>query len=77
MATTCPPEKRCGARFPGWMEGDHPTVAGQIVHKTVFFHMYDNCKTHSVNIQVTKCDSYYVYNLKYPGRCNLRYCGTK
>lgn len=77
MATTCPPLNRCGASFPGWMDGDHPTVAGDKALTRVRFRTSQtDCKGSTVAIRVTKCDSYYVYKLSAPGRCNLRYCGN-
>ena len=43
MPTTCPPERRCGAHAPGWMKGQHPSVADGEVTRAVCYHWSENC----------------------------------
>ena len=78
MPTSCPPNYRCGANVPGWMNGGHPTVADGQVTRTVCFHYSGDCYRWSTNIKVRNCGSYYVYYLSGTpnGFCPLRYCGT-
>ena len=78
MATSCPSHQHCGAYYPGWLSGGHPSVADGQVTRTVYFRTYSTCYYYSTSIKVRNCVSYYVYYLSgTPGRrCNLRYCGT-
>ena len=75
MLTSCPSTYRCGASYPGWLYGGHPSVADGQVTKTVYFNN-GNCYGYSRNIKVRNCGSYYVYYLSGTPTCNLRYCGT-
>ena len=75
MATTCPPRNRCGATFPGWINGAHPTVAEGIVSRKVCFNK-GICCDEKLYIQVKNCSSYYIYKLSAPPGCDFRYCGA-
>ena len=76
MATTCVDINHCGTNAPGWMKGDHPTVAQGASNVQVCFHWAENCCHWYLNIRVRNCSGYYVYELKKPPRCRLRYCGN-
>ena len=76
MPTSCVTKNRCGTHAPGWLSGAHPTVAQGIQSVKVCFHWLDNCCMWSTNIRVRNCDGYYVYELKTPPACHLRYCGN-
>ena len=76
MPTSCPPTHRCGTSAPGWLNGEHPTVADGQVTGTVCFHWTSRCCHWSTDIKVRNCGSYYVYYLSGTPRCHLRYCGT-
>ena len=77
MVTTAPPERRCGAHFPAWLKGKHPTVAEGTKRKTVCIHKFNKDCFGSVLIDVRNCGSYYIYNLlPLRGYCDARYCGT-
>ena len=77
MASSCPPEHRCGTYATGWLTGGHPSVADGQVTRTVCFHYSGNCCYWSTNIQVRNCGLYFVYYLSgTPVGCNLRYCGS-
>ena len=76
MPTTCPPRDTCGTTFPGWLNGDHPTVEDGEVSRTVCFtRSLRRCCSSSHNIRVRNCTSFYVYFLV-PTRCNYRFCFT-
>ena len=76
MPTSPPGTHRCGTLATGWLNGAHPTVAEGQVTRQVCFQWYGiNCYW-STNIGVRNCGSFFVYNLKSPPTCTLRYCGT-
>lgn len=76
MPTTCVPMHRCNTHAPGWLNGNHPTVADGQVTRQVCFHWSSNCCNWSTNIQVRNCGEYFVYLLSGTPVCSLRYCGT-
>ncbi|XP_078356494.1 uromodulin-like, partial [Oculina patagonica] len=76
LPTSCVPTHRCGTHAPGWLSGNHPTVAQGIVSAKVCFHWSNNCCRWSTNIRVRNCDGFFVYELKKPPACHLRYCGN-
>ena len=76
MVTACPQLRRCGATFPAWLSGDHPSVADGTVERKVCVRNFDGCCKVEVRIKVKNCGSYYIYDLKNPGSCDFRYCST-
>ena len=76
MPTQCVKGNRCGAAFPGWLNGGHPTLADGEVLSKVCFTRSGNCCWKSINIKVKDCGSYFIYKLEKPSVCNLRYCGA-
>lgn len=76
MTTSCPPVQRCDAHAPGWMNGEHPTVADGKVTREVCFHWSSDCCNWSTNIEVRNCGTYYIYYFSGTPVCSLRYCGT-
>ena len=87
MADKCVPMNHCGTRYPGWLNGPHPTVAEGVVNRTVcypnwYYHHYyywyqsENCCYWSNNIRVKNCGAFFVYELQKPPGCSLRYCGN-
>lgn len=77
MLDKCVPMYHCGAWFPGWLNGAHPTVDEGVVVRTACFHAGINmCCATSNNIKVKNCSSYYVYELQKTYGCPLRYCGN-
>jgi len=77
MVTTCPEMYRCGANFPAWLSGVHPTVAEGKVPRTVCIRVHQVHCQKGVPIEVKNCGSYYIYNLKkLDDTCDARYCGT-
>ena len=79
MPTTLVPENRCGTVRSGWLNGEHPTVELDEVHRKVCFRNRGTetppCK-YSTRISVKNCGSYYIYKLYDPPKCDSRYCGT-
>ena len=76
MTTSCPPENRCNAHAPGWLNGGHPSVAEGKVTRQVCFRFISECCTDTTNIQVRNCGSFYVYFFNGTPWCSARYCGT-
>ena len=77
MPTSCPRKYRCGTKFPGWLNGDHPTVDEGVVTREVCLHRNDcSCKEIIYGIKVKNCGSFYVYNLFGGPSCSWRYCYT-
>ena len=75
MPTTCPPVRRCGTHAPGWIKGQHPSVANGEVTREVCYHWSNNCCRWKNNIKVKNCREFYVYELQKTPACSLRYCG--
>ncbi|CAH3026089.1 unnamed protein product, partial [Porites evermanni] len=76
MPTSCVPVHYCGAHAPGWLSTPHPTMVGQIVNGTVCFNWGDKCCSWNANIQIKRCNGFYVYKLVKTPVCWLRYCGN-
>ena len=76
MPTSCVPENRCGTQAPGWFEGSHPTMVGQVGSGKVCFHWAGNCCRWRAKIKVKRCADFFVYELVRPPACALRYCGN-
>ena len=78
MADKCAPVDHCGTYAPGWLNGEHPTVAEGVVTRRVCYHYpwSRNCCYPSNNITVRNCGAFFVYKLQKTPFCNLRYCGN-
>ena len=68
--------RKCGTHATGYLVGGHPTKAGQVVSRKVCFSLggqkcYANAE---VNVKVTHCGSFFVYQLPYAPGCHSRYC---
>ena len=67
----------CGTHAPGWLSGKHPSVEEGVVVRKVCYHWSgDNCQW-SNDVSIVNCGGYFVYKLKKPPVCSLRYCVTK
>ena len=75
MPETCPPKGRCSAKYPGWLEGGHPTAAEGEVMRRVCFHGEGSCCASNNLIPVLNCNKYFLYKLT-DTRDGDRYCGT-
>ncbi|XP_067037290.1 uncharacterized protein [Acropora muricata] len=79
MANTCVRQRHCGASYPGWLSGGHPSVSDGAVLRKVCFTGYRGCCQYSTFISVRNCSGFYVYKLSpvYPHySCNFRYCSS-
>ena len=76
MPTKCVGRNRCSTHAPGWLNASHPSVEDGIVTAKVCFHWTSGCCTWSTNIRVLNCGGFYVYELRPPPVCHLRYCGN-
>ena len=76
MPTSCVPKHYCGTHAPGWLSTAHPTRVGQIVNGKVCFHWGNKCCNWHANIQIKRCNGFYVYKLVRTPVCWLRYCGN-
>ncbi|CAH3151620.1 unnamed protein product, partial [Porites lobata] len=75
MPTSCGPTNRCGTHAPGWLAGCHPPP-GKISTVLVCFHWHGDCCRWHTFIRVRNCGGFFVYELKKPPACYLRYCGN-
>lgn len=75
MVTTSPGRDKCGATFPAWLHGDHPTVADGTVDIEVCINKFEECDVSGNFIKVKNCGSYYIYKFKTINEC-FRYCVT-
>ena len=64
----------CGTGATGWLNGKHPNEDGQIVDRQVCFTSGGNSCNWNIQVQVIKCDVYFLYYLEDTPACNLRYC---
>ena len=72
----CVPVGHSSSPAPGWMRGNHPTVAEGVVIREVCYHLSTDCCFRRQNIRVKNCDGYFVYQFDWPYVCAARYCGN-
>lgn len=77
MAPECVPMGSCNTFAPGWINGTHPANDYQLVSRNVCVHMQDICCFKSYPVDIRNCSGYYVYKLKSPDVCYVRYCGMR
>ena len=75
MATKSPGFNKCGADYPAWLSGVHPTVAEGTVVRHVCINKNRECNRHNL-VDVKNCTSYYIYKFYISYECPFRYCGT-
>ena len=73
----CVPMDHCGTHAPGWLNGKHPTVLEGEVTRKVCYHSLHRCCKWKNYIRIRNCGGYYVYRLRQPPWCSMRYCGNK
>ena len=76
MPDKCVLEYHCGTKFPGWLNGAHPTVAEGVVTRAVCYRGCSGYCWASNIIKVKNCNSYYVYELSRTRHSVSRYCGN-
>ena len=80
-AGTTIPEKpvemdHCNTFVTGWLNGHHPTTAGETINSKVCFTSGENSCKYQTPILIKHCTSYYLYYLEDTPNCNLGYCST-
>ncbi|XP_072894079.1 uncharacterized protein [Hemitrygon akajei] len=65
---------RCSGENPGWLNGSHPSVGEQEVHRNVCFSSGENTCSWSLEIKVKNCTGYFVYWLKPTPANHTVYC---
>ena len=80
-AGTTIPEKpvehmQCNTLSTGWLNGHHPTTAGETINGKVCFKFGSNPCLFETQIQIKHCTSYYLYYLVDEPSCESRYCST-
>ena len=76
MPDKCVLMYRCGTKYPGWLNGTHPTVAEGVVTRTVCYSFKMSCCLAGNIIKVKNCKGYYVYELQRTTDSYSRYCGN-
>ena len=76
MASYCIPQSTCNTQMVGWVSGNHPTVAYELVSGTVCMHGGSTCCHTRYPVDIRNCSGHYVYKLQQPSGCNQRYCGV-
>ena len=75
IANSIVPVNHCGTDAPGWLNGTHPVTLGETVTRQVCFHWSnDPCKWNA-DVQIKRCDGFFVYQLPDTPTCDLKYCG--
>ena len=75
IANSSVTKSHCGTSATGWLNGAHPASMGEIVTRTVCFNWAENSCWKSIDVQIKKCDGYFVYELPPTPGCSLKYCG--
>ena len=75
MATKSPGFKNCGADYPAWLNGTHPTVAEGTVRRNVCINKFTECSLKTI-VDVKNCTYYYIYKFHPLYDCQVRYCGS-
>ncbi|XP_068743651.1 salivary glue protein Sgs-3-like isoform X2 [Montipora capricornis] len=79
MSDTCVEMYHCGAVYPGWLSGGHPSVKDGAVVRRVCFNGYYGCCHLFTYISVRNCGGFYVYKLTplhTSSNCYCRYCAS-
>ena len=65
---------RCGTQGAGWYAGEYPKETGETtVGEVCYSWPGKSCMWHNM-ISITECDGFYIFALRAPPACNLRYC---
>ena len=65
---------RCGTQGAGWYAGDYPKSTGETKTGNVCYSWPGKECMWSNSISITDCDDFYVFALRAPPACYLRYC---
>lgn len=75
MPDSCVKSGYCGTHSPGWFQGSHPKVVGDISTGRICFNFMGSCCEWYKTAKVKKCSGFYVYKLPPTSYCDLQYCG--
>ena len=75
LADSVVPRRHCGTMATGWL--NHPTTLGEKVIGNVCFSYVDGSCWKNTDVEIRKCDGFYLYKFKETPGCNLKYCGQK
>ncbi|XP_027038407.1 pancreatic secretory granule membrane major glycoprotein GP2-like [Pocillopora damicornis] len=73
MLDYCLSDHRCRTDITGWLNGLHPSLEEGIVNRQACFHWYYNCCYRRVQVQVRRCEGFYVYYLNPSPAGRFRY----
>ncbi|KAK6180906.1 hypothetical protein SNE40_008871 [Patella caerulea] len=74
MPTSPIPMYSCGAKYPIWLNGDHPSLSGDIVDRVACVATSKSTCDHSYQIKIKNCQDFMAYYLIKATGCNERYC---
>ena len=75
LLATCPMSPNtCGTQFPGWYTGLYPSTAGDITYGVVCYVSDSDLCFETSGVIITNCNGYYVFYLRDPPTCDMRYC---
>ncbi|XP_031551649.1 uncharacterized protein LOC116288925 isoform X2 [Actinia tenebrosa] len=75
MPISCQGPRKCNAKYPGWLYGQHPRKEDGCIQTHVCFGDYKSkCCAYKQNVLVRNCGKFYVYKLSPSPGCNMRYC---
>ena len=64
----------CGTHVGTWLKGGHPMNPGETVERSICFSKSCSETNSKMDIALTNCINYFVYNLTNVKYCYLRYC---
>ena len=76
MASQCIPVDTCHSGDVGWINGNHPMLVFEVTWPSICVHGGGSCCSQSQAIAIRNCGGFYVYQLKAPPYCDVRYCGV-
>lgn len=74
MWDQCPELASCGAVYPSWLNGSHPTEVNTEVEGSVCKVGFGSCCTSRVTIKIRNCGQFMAYCLPALDTCPERYC---
>ncbi|XP_078377877.1 uncharacterized protein LOC144661039 [Oculina patagonica] len=76
MADKCVPQNHCGTKYPGWLNGSHPSVAEGVVSRKICYSNSTDCCFTFHYADVKNCSGYYIYQIQAVPGCPYRICGN-
>lgn len=74
MWDQCPSLTKCGAVYPYWLNGTHPTEVNSEVQRSVCKVGFASCCERQVTIKIRNCGQFMAYCLPALDSCPERYC---